>query len=168
MVGSGRYKWRDGARICVDPNIAGVALDAMAEEHGRLTAGIVVAESRPEHAPLHPAFEWDNSLAAELYREHQARHIVRSIIAVKIDSGGETSNFHKFVHVKTDIAGETESVYISAEIAMTDKMLRRQVLQQAMAELRAFQRKYSELEELVQVFAAIDTIRIEGGNDGDQ
>ena len=74
------YEFRNGAHINgVTADEAGDELARIYVEKGELTAPLVVDESRPEEAPLHPAFEWDDAVAAERHREHQARNIIRSV-----------------------------------------------------------------------------------------
>jgi hypothetical protein len=46
---------------------------------GKLRPPDVVEAARPKEAILHPLFEWDNSLAAEQYRLHQARNVIRQV-----------------------------------------------------------------------------------------
>lgn len=46
---------------------------------GRLTPADVVADARDPASPLHGYFEWDDSVAGEKYREHQARALIRSV-----------------------------------------------------------------------------------------
>ena len=53
------------------------------EKKGRLTPKELVDVSRPKDAPLHDEFEWNNTIAAEKYREVQAGYIIRSV-AVKV------------------------------------------------------------------------------------
>lgn len=66
----------------VDAQTAGEELDRIRQEHGTLEPGTVVDESRPEEAPLHPAFEWHDPKAAELYREHQATNLIKQVRVV--------------------------------------------------------------------------------------
>jgi len=70
--------------------IAGVTPDETLDEltriqqrDGDLTAKAVVNESRPNEAPLHPIFEWDDEVAGERYREHQATNLIRSVRVVE-------------------------------------------------------------------------------------
>lgn len=150
-----KYVLRNGARIAIDPNVVGTALETMAEQYGQLTPKLVVEESRPVDAPLHPVFEWDNLVAGELYREQQARHLMRSIKVV-MDNGDER---HCFVNVAQESADEPDidpvRVYMPLSRAMLDEQLRKQVLATALAELRAFRKKYAELKELAKVFESI-------------
>lgn len=77
------YRFRDGARVVgVTPEAAAGELDRIRTDRGDLTPRAVVDESRPEDAPLHPAFEWDDAKAADEYRLGQARSIIRAVIEV--------------------------------------------------------------------------------------
>ena len=73
-----KYTWCDGSHHKVDPNVAAQVATEL-EEAGMLTAKNLVDVSRPEDAPLHDEFEWDDSVAAEKYREGQARNVIHSL-----------------------------------------------------------------------------------------
>ena len=92
------YEFRNGAHIKgVTADEAGDELARIYVEKGKLTAPLVVDESRPEEAPLHPAFEWDDAIAAERHREHQARNIIRSVKVITKDKPSE----QVYVHVSS-------------------------------------------------------------------
>lgn len=89
------YEFRNGAHIKgVTADEAGDELARIYVEKGELTAPLVVDESRPEEAPLHPAFEWDDAIAAERHREHQARNIIRSVKVITEDKPSEPVYVH--------------------------------------------------------------------------
>ena len=69
------------------------------ERGGKLEPSAVVDEARPEDAPLHPAFEWDDDAAAESYRKLQARNLIRSIQVVRA-KGQEREPVYFHVSVK--------------------------------------------------------------------
>jgi hypothetical protein len=73
---------RTELELGVDAQTAGEELDRIRKEHGTLEPGTVVDESRPDEAPLHPAFEWHDPKAAELYREHQAKDLIKRVRVV--------------------------------------------------------------------------------------
>ena len=78
------YNYRRGAEIeSIDAQTAGEELARITEQHGGLTSAVVVDESRPDDAPLHPAFEWDDAVAAELHRQHQADALIKSVQVVR-------------------------------------------------------------------------------------
>lgn len=59
-----------------------VALRNIYLKHQKITPQVVVDESRPEDAPLHSRFEWDDGVAGEAYRRQQAAHMIRSVEVV--------------------------------------------------------------------------------------
>lgn len=94
------YSFRTGTRVSgVDAQTAGQELARISHENGELTAPLVVQEARPDDAPLHPIFEWNDQVAAELHREHQARNLIRSVQIVR---EGEEQPEPVYVHVSTE------------------------------------------------------------------
>lgn len=140
------YKFKAGSMIKVDAQLAGAELERL-EADGNLTAKALVDASRPEDAPLHKEFEWNDSIAAEAYREQQARHIINSIEVVR----EETAPIRAFFNIN-----RAEPQYHHIDAIMRKADTRSALIRTAFAELHAFKRKYEQLEELAAVFAAID------------
>lgn len=145
------YRWKTGARASVPAQVAGEVCAAL-EAEGRLTQHDLVDVSRPEDAPLHSAFEWDDEVAAERYREVQAGAIIRSIELV-VD--GSTKPTKAFVSLAVT---QTKREYRSIEGVLTDTHDRERLLSEARRELAMFRRKYKDLEELADIFAAMDRL----------
>jgi hypothetical protein len=74
-------------------------LERIDEEKGGLHAKDVVNESRPEGAVLHPAFEWDDAVAGEAHRVHQARSLIRQVTVVCNDAKGDPVEIQAWTHV---------------------------------------------------------------------
>ena len=142
------YIWKRGSFMSGDAQVAGEVCDKL-ERRGNLTPQALVDESRSEDAPLHGMFEWDDAEAAEMYRQVQARQIISSIEVVAV---GDSKPVKAFVSLR--VAGQ-ERRYESTEVALSNPDSREKVLKEALSELRAFERKYSRLEELADVIAAI-------------
>lgn len=145
------YKFKSGARLNVSAQAAG-ELCAELESQGRLTPHEVVEASRPEDAPLHAAFEWDDAVAAERYRETQASYIIRSIEVVLEGSSKPTRGFVSLT------VNKDEREYREINRVLSIRSERELLLEQAERELMAFKSKYAVLEELADVFAAIDKV----------
>lgn len=143
------YRWKSGAHASVPAQVAGEVC-AELESQGNLTPSALVDVSRPEDAPLHGAFEWDDVIAAKRYRETQASYIIRSVEVVMQDGGGPV---RAFVSLSTD---SKHREYSSIDIVLSNADKRKAMLEQALADLDAFKRKYEQLEELAAIFAAID------------
>jgi hypothetical protein len=74
------YQFRKGARISsVKADVAAQELSKIHDKHGALSPAVVVDEARPVESPLHPAFEWNDNKAAELYRRTQAQDLIYSV-----------------------------------------------------------------------------------------
>lgn len=142
------YKIKSGARLPVSAQIAGEEC-ARLESEGRLTPRNLVDENRPEDAPLHKCFEWNDSVAAEKWRETQAVYIIRSV-EVTVEQSTEPTR--AFVVTVSDEKHEYQS--IGHVLRMADS--REYLLEQAKRDLLSFRRKYQTLHELSEIFEAID------------
>ena len=141
------FQWKIPGIMPVDAQTAGEELHRIYQARGRLDAPDIVEESRPEAAPLHPCFEWDDEVAAEKYREHQAQGIVRAIVVEKETGNQEPVAVRAFVRA--------EETYRPIEVVFNSDEQTLELLAAALAELKAFQRKYKTLAQLAPVFDAI-------------
>ncbi|RLG20654.1 hypothetical protein DRN72_04825 [Methanosarcinales archaeon] len=158
------YKARPGSRITdKQAQIYGECLEKIAEEKGVITPPDVVEEAKSETSPLHDYFEWDNEVAGEKYRLHQARNLINSIIVV-VETPDETIEERAFFNVKIEKeaheqAEETEikQAYVPVSVVVREKPYRDQILEQALREINYWKRKYENLTELSVIFEAIET-----------
>lgn len=144
----GVYSWKPGARVRTDPNVAGSVCEELSRK-GNLTAKGLVDVSRPEDAPLHPEFEWDDYEAAERWREQQARKIIQSLIVVS------ESNMlvRKFVNISI-----STPVYEDIDVVIRNEEKRQSLLDMAKRDLEIFRHKYSTLKELSDLFEEIEKV----------
>ena len=146
------YRWKPGARIKINAKIAGQELERIRTKHnGRLTADDVLKEAKSKGSPLHGAFEWSDTKAAQQFRLQQALYLVRSIEITVVQSK-KASNVRAFVNVRRD----KDRSYTSIGHAMSDAELRQQVVAQAWEELQAWRRRYEALQEFGKLFGVID------------
>lgn len=143
------YKWNDGARYSVSAQIAGEVCEEL-ENRGELTAKKLVEVSRPENAPLHNVFNWNDEEAAELYREEQGRRIIRCLIVVPENNTVTTRAYFNIV------AKEPEYHSINTILESKDKY--EALMENALKELASFKKKYAVLSQLQPVFEAIESI----------
>ena len=74
------FRIEDGDEVLgIDAQTAGSELDRIRRRDGTIKPAAVVDEARPEDAPLHPAFEWRDPVAAEQWREHQASTLIKVV-----------------------------------------------------------------------------------------
>ena len=94
-----KFEFKKGSRVKgVSADVAGNELARIYQQEQQLKPAKVVDESRPEAAPLHPVFEWDDKVAAEKHREDQARHLIRS---VRVINPYDEKQERTYVHVKS-------------------------------------------------------------------
>lgn len=118
----------------------------------------VVELARDENTALHNLFTWDDSVAAERYREHEAGCILRNIVIVNKDKTEDDKD--KVIVVRAIMStNERTKEYTTVQRIVTNKDSYTRLLAAAMAELTAFKKKYETLSgDLEVVFDAIDEI----------
>lgn len=143
------YQLKAGSRIKTAAAVVGAECERL-EREGRLTAKELVKESRPKDAPLHKEFEWRDKVAGELWREHQARHIINSVVIINERKEPQRVFFN--IEIK-------EQEYYSVDTILQSEDKRDALLKTALRELEAFQMKYSQITELCGVFDAINELK---------
>jgi hypothetical protein len=159
------FDWRPEARISIDAQVAGEELEVIKERNdGMITPEAVVTAARAKMSPLHPYFEWDDSIAAAKHRLEQSRYLIRHLV-VQIDEvkQPEAHPVRAFVQVerKAPSTGKPEAGYMPIRTVMGDAELRGQVLRRAVSELKGWQARYTEMQELARVFDAIEQTALE-------
>ena len=112
----------------------------------------VVDLARDEDNYMHDMFEWDDSIAGEKYREEQARHIIHMLVFV--DEKTDEPSPVRVVYSVPDMP----RIYSPTTVIMKQPDQYKQLLEQAIIELRSFQKKYKHLSELSEVLDAIDAL----------
>lgn len=143
------YKWKIPGVMPVDAQTAGEEIGRLYQSKGRILPEDVVEASKDESAPLHPCFEWNDTVAAHKYRCGQAASLIRLIVAEDY-SASSSENVRAFVH--TQDSYKPISVVVNSQDQMSE------LLRSALAELSAFRKKYQSLSELSPVFEAIEEV----------
>lgn len=142
------YKWKVPGVIPVDAQTAGEELERIYSRDGVIEPEAIVEESAPESAPLHSCFEWDDEKAARKYRITQAQDIIRAIVVV--DDTNTAQETRAFVSVNRE--------YQPVSVVIRNPEKREVLLQNALSELRWFEKKYRALKELTPVFNAVKEV----------
>lgn len=153
---NGKAVWVEGARVPAGLRAADAYSrleDVRRKSGGVLRPADVVEDARPEGSLLHPAFEWDDSVAAELHRQDQARSLIRSVRVVITERETEGPR-RTYVHVELN----DSPAYVTTAQALSDRDLRDQILRKAKADLTSFRSRYRDLNELSEIFQAIDHV----------
>jgi hypothetical protein len=151
------YEWTSGSRLDAKAQDVGERIEQIRTVNaGVVTPELLVDDARGEESPLHPCFEWNDATAAEKYRLDQARLVLRSITVSITDD--RRVPVRAFVAIERD--AEEGRVYTSIRDAMQDEAMREQVLGNAVREMQSWRRRYSRLQELASVFAAVDQLEL--------
>lgn len=147
--------WAKGSVFKTDPNVAKNVMDQLSAE-GRLSPLDLVEASRPEDAPLHGEFEWNDTIAAQKWRERTGQIMIASIVVTQ-----EAEEEKKPVRAYFNIERGTHE-YIPTEVIFSDEAKRERLLDIAKRELVSFKSKYQSLTELAGVMNAIDEVMKDG------
>ena len=116
------YEFRDGTRLpkSVNPQRAGeIVLSLGAEEEGAAAVALV-EKARPENSPIHDAFTWNDTKAAQERRLGQARYLIAAVVRVTMTSNVDTKVkvVKAFIHVPSRSGGA--GTYVTPEVLSTD------------------------------------------------
>lgn len=118
----------------------------------------IVEYARNENTELHKLFTWDDTVAAERYRENEARCIIRNIVIVNDANTGDEENKHVAIRAIVSTC-ERKQEYATIQRVVQNPDAYAKLLSSALAELHAFKRKYETLSsDLSEVFEAIDMV----------
>lgn len=152
------FSWRNGARYGVKAETFASVLRAIEERDGVATAGAVVDAARPTDSPIHALFNWDDTEAARLYREEQARGAIRSLrVVVTFDEQEKHAGpLIAYVNVhKDDQRGYVNTPTVMANVSMRDEAV--EAAKAAFISLRERHRALAAAsDELQELFGLID------------
>ena len=156
MVFKRRYTY-GAVQYKISADVVGEVLEGIEARDGAVTKEAFLEESRPENAPTHRMFEWDDARAAEKYRLVQSKNIINNLRIVVQTDEEEARTLKAFVNVSTGTQNSSGR-YVRIEAAVADDRSRGVMYRNALAELGSFKRKYRELTELEDIFRAIEAL----------
>lgn len=153
------YQWSTNLYSKVRPEDAGKEFEQIEAENGCITPQAVVDRARPEGSVMHKLFEWNDSVAAEKYRNQQACNIIGALIIKRSETSESKYNKRAFVNIVAAPHNlKSKPQYIRIDRAFNDPVSKAIVLDNAISELKRFKAKYSALKELSKVFDAIEEL----------
>lgn len=147
------YEWKAASRIKADAQAAGRLFEELAQTESGLTAETLLEANKPESAPLHDDYEWDDQQAAHEWRLQQSRHFIGSLLIVS-----EETDESRQEPVRAFQIADERPKYESILQIMQNPQKRYSLLDAALTELDAFRKKYEQLKELRGVFEAADEV----------
>jgi hypothetical protein len=117
---------------------------------------LIIEDAKKEDSPLHDAFEWDDEMAAESYRKHQAQILLCDIEVKIINPRSEEEEYIRAFHpikVITSYGGngqapETGRTWTTTYRILNDEELHAQLIDKAWRELESWQMRYRQYLEL--------------------
>ena len=130
---------------------ASLVADEIQSIGSTVTTGDLVEFARNnKESELHKCFEWNNDIAAEKYRKHQAGKVIRLLVVNgKSESDKEIRGVRLFVN--TEHNGKYKQIQNVFKVPDEYSKL----LHRAKEELKAFANRYEKLSELETVVQAI-------------
>ena len=119
---------------------------------GILRPADVVDFARDKKTALHNKFEWNNGKAADKYRLQQARQLI-TVYVEYINTGSETKEVQVYVSLTPD-RKKTNGGYRKTIDILSNKVQKKQLLEDAYYELQTFVNKYGHLQELASTITA--------------
>jgi hypothetical protein len=124
------------------------------ENKGLITPDSIVERAKSKTSILHKFFDWDDSIAAQKHRLHQARQLLR--VTVEYIETYEDKPVKVFVSLTPDRL--TREGYRTLTNVMEDEQLRGILLDDAVSDMETFKKKYALLRELEKVFMEMEEV----------
>jgi len=152
-----KFQWKDTYGFLKLPaNVFGQEFLKL-EKRKKTTPQDVVDIARPKKAPLHDAFEWDDSVAGEAWRRDQAGSMIRALVVVHVEKG-ETRKIRAIVSISNNITGRQ---YMSIGKVLKSEDLTKAMIADAFESLGHWRNKYSHLKEFAEIVQAIDNFSLD-------
>ncbi len=145
------YEWKGGYHAPkIKAQVVGEHLDRIKEQRGSLTADIVLADAKRKRSPIHKVFDWNDTTAAHKFRLGEAGRLIRCINITHVDDHAVDGIVRAFVYVSSE-ADE----YVNVVDAMSDPVMRAEVIERAKREVMAWGARYEHLRKFSKLIAGI-------------
>lgn len=123
-------------------------MQAIYDQHGRLTPALVVETARPKTHPLHSrVFDRPKNEAAEAWYKHRAHELIQSVKIVYREATEEQPE--RMVRAFHAVRGESGVEYRPAEDIADDPFARQLVLRDMEREWKQLLARYEHFEEFL-------------------
>lgn len=142
--------------IELTPQIELIFKDIMRKNGGLLNTDSIVESARDKASPLHEYFTWGDKEAADKWRKREAGTLIESF---KIYNEELKINVRAFTSLAED-RKKGDGYRWTTEV-LGKPNLREQLIETALAELRATQRRFDNIKELERVWGAVREVEEE-------
>ena len=156
----GIARWRDGYRSPVAAEDAYEEIEKIHKANdGNVSAENLVEKAKSKRNKLHPAFTWDDAEAGVKCRLAEARNIMNALHVVRAEAPSRAARKYELRRLPpVDGEKNVRHVYCTTEDILKDPDARADLLKRAIGELVSTQHRYRGLQELAQVFKAVDEV----------
>lgn len=154
------FEFAEGSRFQPGSHADAATVGAHIEEirtrlKGEITPEDILDDARNPNSPLHSFFEWSDTAAAQQYRLHQARGLIRSVVAIYVREAEPAVRQRAYVNIQAP--GEPRH-YRETGHALSQTKTREIVLRRAWAEFQQWRKRYKDLAEFAELFDVADDI----------
>jgi hypothetical protein len=122
---------------------------------GRLTPEQVLTDARKKTSPIHDAFEWDDSKAAEQFRLSQARHL---IARVEVEFVRDHKTVTAPAWVRDPRSASAEQGYVRTAVLRDEKEIARAALLNETERAAAYLSRVRSLAVAIDLESEVDEI----------
>jgi len=153
-----KAQWKRGSKFSGSAQKVYDEIERIKKKHGGVyLARHLVEEGKRENSPLHPhIWKISDAEAAEQHRLELARRLSRSIEVVYDEAPDTPVRAYELITQPAKGDMLERKVYTSTKEALEDPEMRDEILSRAIRDAIAYKRKYADLQELAQVFIALD------------
>ena len=144
-------KWKAGCESLfhADPNLVA---EEILEIGDSVTPEQIVERATDENTELHKCFTWDDTAAGKKWRKHEARQIMCCLVISRPHEEKKKPEIRVFHKTKGEEGYKPVTIIVRKDDEYTA------LLQRALGELRAFQKKYSVLSDNEELRKLIEQI----------
>lgn len=128
-------------------NVVQRELEDILEEQGQVTPQAVVDRARDPRSPLHSRFEWNDTVAAEKYRQTQAQDLIRRVKLVYSEEEGEEPKSVRAWVSTHQTQDPARRGYVPTAEVVKDPIATKVLLSQLEREINSLKQRYGHLSE---------------------
>ncbi len=143
-----------------DSKIISRELKNIQRQQSVITPKAVILSAQSKKSPLHKYFEWNNDMAADRYREWQARQLIASVYIVDADDEN-AQPVRAFVNIEPESELDdfiSDKGYVSTPSIHGKQGYQQQVLEYARQQLVGWRKRFGNYKEFFVVVKAIDSL----------
>jgi len=114
----------------------------------------LLARAKPKDSPIHNKFTWDDNIAGEKYRHHQAAYYIRAFDFQYVDERGKAAKKVRWLQtiklVKSDGQAQQRAPMTMPDV-LSDERALENVVETALGEMQSWVRRYEALESVAKL-----------------